>query len=409
MKVVALSRDPETPQIPKQGVNMKIAVLSPDPETLKQVHAVIVSIDSSLRLQLFEGALGRTAPLVEQEHPDLLIVDLGNTATPDLRALASVTAGFPAMSVILLSPQPTPEFLIEAMRIGVREVLPSPVPREALQHALGRIGQRVSSAAAPRTKGKIFAFMGCKGGSGATFLAANLGYAMAKDQDKHVALIDLNLNFGEALHYISDAVPSSTVADVARQIHRLDGAFLESSAVQVLPNFSVLAAPENPEKSIDVKPESVERLLNVAVNHYDFVLLDISRNLDAVSLKALDQADTIFLVLQMALPFIRDTKRLIVMFRSLGYPSSKIKLIVNRHEKGGEITLADIEHTLGVSVFKTVPNSHAAVTASINHGTPLLRLAPRDPIAKPLQEVAQAMCGIKPSSGWLRGVLARTA
>ena len=91
MKVVALSRDPETPQIPKQGVNMKIAVLSPDPETLKQVHAVIVSIDSSLRLQLFEGALGRTAPLVEQEHPDLLIVDLGNTATPDLRALASVT------------------------------------------------------------------------------------------------------------------------------------------------------------------------------------------------------------------------------------------------------------------------------------------------------------------------------
>lgn len=390
---------------------MKIAAVSQDPETLKQVRAIMATIDISIKLQLFEGAVARSASLLDQEHPDLFIVDVGGAALPDLRALESVTLRFPALSVILLSAKPTPEFLLEAMRIGVREVLPLPVSREALQSALARIRRRGTFAAAtPKTEGKIFAFMGSKGGSGATFLAANLGYAMAKDKDKNVLLIDLNLNFGEALLYVSDAAPSSTISDVARQIQRLDGTFLESSSVQVLPNFSVLAAPESPEQGAEVQPASIERLLSMAVNHYDFVILDVSRNLDAVALKALDQADSIFLVLQLVLPFIRDTKRLIGMFRSLGYPASKIKLIVNRYEKGGEITLDDAARTLGVPVFKTVPNSYNAVVGSINHGTPVQQMAPRDPIVKTLQEVAQAIaCVTQQASGWLRGVLARSA
>jgi pilus assembly protein CpaE len=114
-------------------------------------------------------------------------------------------------------------------------------------------------------------------------------------------------------------------------------------------------------------------------------------------------------VLQITLPFIRDAKRLIDVFRSLGYPNSKINLIVNRYEKGGEISLDDAGRTLGVPVFKTVPNSYASVAASINHGIPILRLAPRDPVAKALQEMAQALAsGNKQASGWLRALLSRT-
>jgi len=388
---------------------MKIAVLSQDREALKQIRGSLAANDSSTEIELFEGALGRTAPLVEQEHPDLLIVDLGSEVTPDLRTLEPVALLYPAMSIILISPKPTHEFLVQAMRMGVREVVPSRFPEQGLKQAVGRIQQRVSWATEPRTKGKVFAFMACKGGSGATFLATNLAYALANGRESRVLLIDLNLHFGEALLYISDTAPSSTVADVARQIQRLDGTFLESSTVQVLPNFGVLAAPESPEKVVEVKPESVERLLNVAVNHYDYVVLDISRSLDAVSIKALDRADMIFPVLQITLPFIRDAKRLIGVFHSLGYSNSKINLIVNRHEKGGEISLDDVDRTLGVPVFKTVPNSYGSVAASINHGIPILRMAPRDPVAKALQDMAQALAsGNKQASGWLRALLSRT-
>ncbi len=391
-------------------MEMKIAVLAQDREALKQIRGILATNDSSTEIELFEGALGRTAPLVEQEHPDLLIVDFGNEVTPDLRTLEPVALRYPAMSIILISAKPTHEFLLQAMRIGARDVLPSRFPEQNLKQAVARIQQRVSSVTSPRTQGKIFAFMACKGGSGATFLATNFAYALASGKDSRVLLIDLNLHFGQALLYIYDAVTSSTVADVTRQIQRLDGAFLESSTVQVLPNFGVLAAPKSPEKVVEeVKPESVERLLNVAVNHYDYVILDISRTLDAVSIKALDRADMIFPVLQSSLPFIRDAKRLIGVFHSLGYVNGKINLIVNRHEKGGEISLEDVDRTLGIAVFKTVPNSYEAVTGSINHGIPILRLAPRDPVTKTLQEMAQALVtGNKQASGWLRALLART-
>lgn len=387
---------------------MKIAVLAPDSHTLKLVREILATDDSSLELEFFEGSLARTAPIVEQEHPDLLVLDLGSEGAPSLQTIESVALRYPTLSIILLSANPTPEFLLQAMRFGVREVLPSPISRESLQNAVGRIQQRISWATAPRAKGKVLAFVACKGGSGATFLATNLAFTLASGKPARVALIDLNLHFGEALLYISDAAPSSTVADVTRQIQRLDGAFLETSAVQVLPNFGVLAAPGSPEKVMDVKPESIERLLHVAVNHYDYVILDVSRNLDAVSIKALDHADIIFPVLQITLPFIRDAKRLISVFHSLGYPNSKISLIVNRYEKGGEITLEDVDRTLGIPVFKTVPNSYAAVAASINHGTPILQLTPRDPVSKALQEWAQTLTASKKQPGsWLRAMLSR--
>jgi pilus assembly protein CpaE len=385
---------------------VKVAILSLKAETLKELKGFLATDDGSLEVALFNGGPQQVGPMVDQEHPDVLIVDGLCSNHAELNALEKVASLYPTMAIILMCQQQSPEFLLRAMRIGVREVLPAPINKEALQQAVGRIKQRVSWSRAPRSKGKVLVFLPCKGGSGATFLATNLAYALAAEGDKKVALFDFNLHFGDASLFVSDATASSTVADVTRQIQRLDASFLESSMIKVLPNFGVLAAPETPEKVADVRPENVERLLNVAVNHYDFVILDIARTLDAISIKALDYADLIFPVLQVTLPFIRDAKRLINVFHSLGYSNNKINLIVNRFEKGGEITLEDLERTLGLKVHKTVPNSFNAVAASINQGTPIIKLASRDPVTRTLQEMAQGMLhGAKQGGSWLKSML----
>ncbi len=82
-----------------------------------------------------------------------------------------------------------------------------------------------------RRDGKIIAFVSCKGGSGATFLAANLAYALAQENQR-VALFDLNLQFGDAALFVSDQKPAATLSHVAQQIHRLDASFLAASMVQ---------------------------------------------------------------------------------------------------------------------------------------------------------------------------------
>src|SRR5690606_34396146 len=89
----------------------------------------------------------------------------------------------------------------------------------------------------PTTHARILAFVSCKGGSGSTFLATNLAYALAALENKRVLLIDLNLQFGDASLFVSDRRPTVTIGDLAREINRVDQGFLQGSLIDVLPNF----------------------------------------------------------------------------------------------------------------------------------------------------------------------------
>ncbi len=290
----------------------------------------------------------------------------------------------------------------------VFEKLSFPVEPDALFATLRRIEDKRGNQS--QAQGKVLAFISCKGGSGATFLATNLGYALATLKNKRVALIDLNLQFGDASLFVTDKKPQATLSDIAQQIHRLDASFLASSMMEVAPNFSILAAPEDPAHANDVKPDHVDMLIKLVRRQYDFVILDIGRSLDAVSIHALDHADMIFPVLQTTLPYIRDGKRLMGVFRSLDYRKDKIHLIVNRHEKNGDIKLRDVEEALGLSDIRTIPNHYEAAAASVNQGVPILKLAKASPISKALQTFADAIAGepAGSSSRWLSRVFQRS-
>ena len=80
----------------------------------------------------------------------------------------------------------------------------------------------------------------------------------------------------------------------------------------------VLAAADDPAQAKEAKPEHMDAILRVARQHYDYIVLDVGRQIDAVSLRALDSTDIIYPVLQLALPDIRDARRLLDIFRSLG-------------------------------------------------------------------------------------------
>lgn len=387
---------------------MKIAVISPSKTHAEEISRILQGEDAPARtVSLFNGGPEHLGPVADQEQPDLFILD-GSCCGPEgLDAVEQLGLRHPGMAFIMLCEARPPELLLKAMHIGVRDVLPSPVSRDALQAALERIESKAAASHAPPQKGKVLAFIPCKGGSGATFLASNLGYMLAAEHGKKVALLDLNLQFGDAALFVSDKVPANTLADIAGNMSRLDASFLASSMVPVLPNFGVLAAPEDPERATEVKPEHIEVLLSLAKAHYDYVILDLGRNLNAATVKALDHVDLIFPVLQETLPFIRDAKRLLQALQGLGYAREKIHLVVNRYEKGGEIHLEDVERTLGMKVFKTIKNSFEAVSASVNQGVPIMKIASHDPVTKALREMAQALVagGQARKSGWLAHLL----
>jgi pilus assembly protein CpaE len=385
-------------------VRVKIAVVSNNDKHLSEIVRLLRERNASDDVEVVAGALEKLTVLAS---PDVLVFDQPSVEGGDLERLERLSHQYPHMASIALCQQHSPEFLIQAMRAGVREVLSLPVSSNTLFPAIQRIEEKFETRF--QSNGKVLTFVSCKGGSGATFLATNLGYALAALENKRVALIDLNLQFGDAALFVSDQKPLATLSDVCQQIHRLDASFLASSMLNVAPNYGVLAAPEDPAHANDVKPEHVDAILKLARRQYDFILVDVGRSLDAVSIRAMDQADMIFPVLQTTLPYIRDGKRLLGVFRSLDYSKDKIHLIVNRHEKSSEIKLRDLETACGTSVFRSIPNHYEAAAASVNQGVPILKLAKSSPISKSLQAIARSLAGdaAQASQGWLSKVFQR--
>ncbi|PWF55192.1 AAA family ATPase [Massilia glaciei] len=366
------------------------------------MKALIITRDTQLQAEIASQGAARVPPLAVAaaypgmrdalerpvpDNPHLVVLDASEVEPADADLLERLAKHYPRSCFMLLTRENQQELLIRAMRAGVREVLPLPLVHKAFHEALDRVAAAAGMSA--MRDGKVLAFISCKGGSGATFIATNFGYALATLAGKKVLLIDLHGQFGDAALYISDQKPTMNLADVCGQIARVDGPFLESCLVHITPGFGVLAAADDPAHGAELKPEQMDAILRVARHHYDYIVLDVGRHIDAISLRALDNADAIYPVLQQGLPDIRDGRRLLDIFRSLGYPPENTRLIVNRYDKGGKLRLQDLQTALGAEIAHTMPNDYLSVTDSVNQGVPVMQLARGSAVARSLADFVE--------------------
>lgn len=365
---------------------MRIAILSPSPKHLQDVTSVLRAAGHEVIAA--EGGKSQLSALAQRHTPDLIISDGMCCDTQDLVHVEQLTAQHPRMAVVLMCSSHTPEYLLNAMRAGVREVLPSPAGPEALLAAVQRIAAKLGNTSVTKT-GQVLAFLPCKGGAGATFLATNVAWELS--QTRRVLLIDLNLQFGDALSFVHDGRPSSTLAGVAASMDRLDGSLLAASATKVTNGLHVLAAPDDPGQALEIQPEHIEAVLTVASRYFEFVVLDLSRRLDTCAIKALDRAAHIFPVLQPTLPGIRHAAKLRQAFLSLDYAPQKVKFIANACQRGAEIGAAEVQRALGASRVIALAEAAGEVTASINRGEPFVQASRSHPLARQIIELVREL------------------
>jgi pilus assembly protein CpaE len=384
---------------------MKVKVVSSTSERAEQVARMVRAADGDLEVHAASTPTAGLPAIFNGSRPGLLIVD--GVDNHGLDAIERLTLAHPDVETIIISDEQSPAFLMKAMQAGVREVLPPPLHALALQAALQRVTRKRKSEA-PVELGEVMVFMACKGGSGASFLAANLANVLSTRDGRTVALLDLDLQFGDALLMLSDRHAGSDVAEVARSIDRLDADLLRSAMVPVSTTLSVLAAPKELSQALEIKAAHIEAIVKQARQMFDFVVLDVGRSIDAVSLKALDMATHILPVLQLSLPQVRDAKRLNALFHSLEYPAHKVNWIVNRYQKAGDITLEALERNLGAKGVTTIPNHFSAVNAAVNQGMPIDTLSRKSPVARALHELATLIAPPQDKGrrdgGWLSSI-----
>ena len=137
-------------------------------------------------------------------------------------------------------------------------------------------------------------------------------------------------------------------------------------------------------------------MLEVARETFEFVVLDTQRTFDAVAVAALDKSDIIFLVMENMIPAIRDGKRLVSTLRSLGYPDSRLRLVINRQERKAVATLDEIAQAVGLQVRHVVPNAWKDASHSSNLGVPLAEVNSRSPVIQALRAIVDELVAGSP-------------
>ena len=372
---------------------MKVLVISENNKLLEAISKYEGLKQKNVSLVVLRSNLLNASQRIANEVPDVVILDVNEDQHHDFELAERFKTQYKNMAFMMMAKDSSTELLLKAMRSGFSEVITNPPSEaqliQALDCHLAKIHSNVSH------ESKVISFISCKGGSGATFIATNLAYILATLFNKKVLLIDVNQYFGDASMYVSEQKPSMTLAGVCNQINRLDYAFLETSLVTVTPNFKILAATDNPASAADVLPEHLEKIIRIARNYYDYIVLDVGKQLDALTVKALDISDNVYPVLQLVLPYIRDAKHLLDLFKSLGYSSAKIHPIVNRYDKLSKLKLTDLSAAINVKAVITLPNDYEPVSDSVNQGVSVYRLYKSKPITKSLINLAEAITKIR--------------
>jgi MinD-like ATPase involved in chromosome partitioning or flagellar assembly/DNA-binding NarL/FixJ family response regulator len=247
-------------------------------------------------------------------------------------------------------------------------------------------------APARQVYGELLVLYGGKGGVGKSVLATNLACALAKETGAKVALVDLDLQFGD-IGVLLNLPMTQSISDVVESIDVADADFISAVMSEGPAGISVLPAATSPELADLVAPEHVQRILGELRRMFDFIVVDTSAHLGDITLAALDMASQVILVTALSIPSVKNAKLALRLFETLSIPNHSITLVLNRCEAHTEFNKESIESHLKFPIAVQLPHDPRTVVNSINRGLPFVV---SNPEVEASQRVRQLVASLIP-------------
>lgn len=274
-------------------------------------------------------------------------------------------------------------------KLGVSDYLVQPIgPLHLLDSILSVFGE-----ADENELGLVMAFVGARGGAGASTVAHNISSVLSQTFEATTLLIDADLGFGTATLQFDITSPQG-FADAVKERENLDRELLERFIHWRDKRLGVLAAPGRPDLIAPPDPGVVRHLIDQARRLAQFVVLDLPHGWSPWIAEALASTDRVGIVATADLPSLRNSRTLLEMFQKMRPNDAPPEIILNRIPLRGkpQVSAEDYARVLGIRIPATIPFEAAAAAAEMS-GRVLVEAAPRSEAASAIVSLASQMTG----------------
>ncbi len=341
-------------------------VISPDQSVAQDLSKALntlgsVSVVRYLDKYPKEDELGR---VVRACAPDVAFISA--ESMNDVAEQVKILEGLaPGIQFIALSRDCDPQALLDAMRVGIREFVSSPINLQSVHEAVSRAAEAIEKRPPQiKTTTDIYSFIPAKAGVGASTLALNVAVAMSKVPDANVILSDFDMNSG-MMRFMLKLNTEFSVADACEHAANMDES-LWHQLVTRQGNLDVLHAGKlNP--NLRIEGFQIHHLIDFLRRNYQGLVFDLSGNLERYSFDIMSESKRIFLVCTPEIPSLHLAREKFGFLRSLEL-QDRVSVLVNRCQKRQVISNDQIEQILGLPVHMVFPNDYSSVHKALTLG-----------------------------------------
>lgn len=248
-------------------------------------------------------------------------------------------------------------------------------------------------AGAPaREPGKVITLFSATGGVGRSFVTANLAAGLKVLTRKSVAVVDLDLMFGDQTGIFDVKGGNSLSAIVGESEIGMDT--LKSIVESTRSGVDLIPAPPKAVEAESISPALIKVVLEVLRSTYDFIVIDTARNIAELNLSLLETLDRAIYLLSPEVLSVKNARRWFSILDMVNLATEQVELVVNKEGPGDNEIRDQISKTLNRKLLGALPLDYKATKRSLNKGSILVLDEPESPLALALMSLARGVSGL---------------
>lgn len=237
---------------------------------------------------------------------------------------------------------------------------------------------------------RLVSVYAAKGGVGKTTIAFNLAVATGQLGSRTV-LIDGNLQFGDLRSLLKVPLDAPSLLDLPTD--RIQESDLADVLWRDPSGIDLLLAPPRVEMAEMVTVRDIDKVLSLLRRVYEVIVVDTTAVLSEITLSFLDASETVLEIVTYDSTTIHNAIAVADTFRSIGYPASKVRYLVNRADSSGGIPAEDLARALGRVPEYSVVSDGRLVVQSNNEGVPFVLANPSAQVSQDIVRAATDLLG----------------